>query len=37
MGLDDAYVPGVVRAIIYQQLRPLTWSILDDLFGDERR
>jgi hypothetical protein len=34
MGQGDGYFPGVVRAIIYQQLRPLTWRHLDDLFGE---
>jgi hypothetical protein len=35
MGQADAYFPGVVRAIIYQQLGPqVTWELLDGLFGD---
>lgn len=34
MGQPDAYFPGVVRAIIYQQLRPTTWERLDELFGE---
>jgi hypothetical protein len=32
MGAEDAYFPGMVRAIILQQLGPLTWSHLNLLF-----
>ena len=30
---DDAEFPGVVRAIIIDQLAPMTWEALDELFG----
>lgn len=34
LGRLGAPFPGAVRAIISQELRPLTWELLDDLFGE---
>jgi hypothetical protein len=38
MGNAEAqYFPGVAHAIIFQQLGPLTWELLDEFSGERGR